>query len=92
MTSTARLMRSEARKLLFSRTYLGALAISVGLALISVLADAAVAGSQGQPRLGAPADVQQMLKLGPVACVAMLVVGILSSGASSAIIWSVCFS
>jgi ABC-2 type transport system permease protein len=80
MTRTVRLTSSEARKLLLSRTFLGAVAISVGLALFTVLVDAAVAGQKGQPRLGTPADVHQLLKLGPVATVAMLVVGILSSG------------
>ena len=80
MTRAVRLTCSEARKLLLSRTYLGAVAISVGLALFTVLVDAAVAGQKGQPRLGTPADVHQMLKLGAVATVAMLVVGILSSG------------
>ena len=80
MTRAVRLTCSDARKLLLSRTYPGAVAISVGLALFTVLVDAAVAGQKGQPRLGSPADVHQMLKLGAVATVAMLVVGILSSG------------
>jgi hypothetical protein len=80
MTSTAQLLRAEARKLFYSRTYLGALIISVGVALFAVFVDAAVAGKNGQPRIGTPADVHQMLKLGPVTCIAMLVVGILSSG------------
>lgn len=80
MTITVRLIRAEARKLFYGRTYLGALAISVGLALFAIFVDAAVAGKNGQPRLGTPADVHEMLKLGPVTCIAMLVVGILSSG------------
>jgi ABC-2 type transport system permease protein len=80
MSRSVRIMRAEARKLFCSRAYLGALAISVGVALLAIFVDAAVAGKNGQPRLGTQANVHQMLKLGAVTCIAMLVVGILSSG------------
>ena len=80
MTTAIRLTRSESRKLFLSRTYLGAAAISVGLALFSVFVDAAVAGKNGQPRLGTAKDINHLLQVGAVTCIAMLVVGILSSG------------
>jgi ABC-2 type transport system permease protein len=80
MTSAIRLTRSESRKLYLSRTYLGAAAISVGIAVFSVFVDAAVAGKNGQPRLGTTASTHHLLQVGAVTCIAMLVVGILSSG------------
>ena len=80
MTNAIRLTRSESRKLFLSRTYLGGAAISVGIALFSVVVDAAVAGKNGQPRLGTTKDVNHLLQVGAVTCIAMLVVGILSSG------------
>ena len=80
MTTIVRLTHAELRKLMASRTYLIALAISVGLAIISVAVDAAVAGKTGQPALGTVADTNKMLKLGSVCCVATLVLGIIGSG------------
>jgi ABC-type transport system involved in multi-copper enzyme maturation permease subunit len=80
MTTIVRLTHAELRKLVASRTYLIGLAISVGLAIISVAVDAAVAGKSGQPALGTVADTKKMLKLGSVCSVAMLVLGIIGSG------------
>jgi ABC-2 type transport system permease protein len=80
MTTAIHLTRSESRKLFLSRTYLGAFAISVGIALFSVFVDAAVAGKNGQPRLGTTSNTNHLLQVGAVTCIAMLVVGILSSG------------
>ncbi len=80
MTNAIRLIRSESRKLFLSRTYLGAVAVSVGIALFSVVVDAAVAGKNGQPRLGTASSTNHLLQVGAVTCIAMLVVGILSSG------------
>jgi hypothetical protein len=80
MTAIVNLTRAELRKLVASRTYLIGLALSVGLAVASVAADAAVAGKSGRAALGTAASTNQMLKLGSVICVAMLVLGILGSG------------
>jgi ABC-2 type transport system permease protein len=80
MTTITRLTRAELRKLMASRTYLIGLALSAGLAVISVIVTAAVAGKNGQPVLGTVASTNKMLKLGAVCCVAMLVLGILGSG------------
>lgn len=80
MITLIRLTRAEFRKLATSLGYLIALAISIGLAVISVVVDVAVAGRQGQPVLGTTASVDQMLKLGSVTCVAMLIVGIVAAG------------
>ena len=80
MTTIARLTRAEFRKLVAARTFLIGLAASVGLSVISVVADAAVAGRNGTPPLGTTASTHQMLKLGSVCCVAMLVLGIIGSG------------
>jgi ABC-type transport system involved in multi-copper enzyme maturation permease subunit len=80
MTTLANLTRAEFRKLMASRTYLIGLALSVGLAVIAVAVDAAVAGKTGQPALGTVASTNKMLKLGSVCCVAMLVLGIIASG------------
>jgi ABC-type transport system involved in multi-copper enzyme maturation permease subunit len=80
MTNIVNLTRAELRKLVASRTYLIGLALSVGLAVISVAVDVAVAGKSGQPALGTAASTNKMLKLGAVCCVAMLVLGILGSG------------
>jgi ABC-2 type transport system permease protein len=79
MTAIARLTRAELRKLVAARTFLIGLALSAGLAVISVAVDAATAGKSGHPALGTAASTNQMLKLGPVCCVAMLVLGILGS-------------
>jgi ABC-2 type transport system permease protein len=80
MTTIANLTRAELRKLVASRTFLIGLALSVGLAVISVAVDAAIAGKNGQPALGTAADTNKMLKLGILCCLAMLVLGILGSG------------
>jgi len=80
MTTTVRLTRAELRKLVASRTYLIGLALSVGLAVLSVIADASVAGNSGHAALDTAAGANQMLKLGVVCCVGMLVLGILGSG------------
>lgn len=80
MTAIARLTRAELRKLATARTFLITLALAAGLAVISVAADAAVAGKNGTPALGTDASTDQMLKLGAVCCVAMLVLGIVASG------------
>jgi ABC-2 type transport system permease protein len=47
---------------------------------VLAVVDAAVAGKNGQARLGTTASTDQMLKLGAVLCVAMLVLGIVASG------------
>jgi ABC-type transport system involved in multi-copper enzyme maturation permease subunit len=80
MTTITRLTRAELRKLVTTRTFLIGLALSAGLAVLSVVVDAAVAGKNGAPALGTTASTDQMLKLGPVCCVAMLVLGIIGSG------------
>jgi hypothetical protein len=80
MTTIVRLTRAELRKLATTRTFLITLVISVGLAVISVAADASVAGKNGTAALGTTASTDQMLKLGSAACVAMLVLGIIASG------------
>jgi ABC-type Na+ transport system ATPase subunit NatA len=80
MTTALRLMRAELRKTFRSRAFLGAVGISIGLTLLSVVADAAVAGKQGRPALGTTDNVHQMLKFGAVTTVASLVLGILASG------------
>jgi ABC-2 type transport system permease protein len=80
MTAITRLTRAEFRKLVTTRTFPIAIALSVGVAVLSVVVDAAVAGRNGTPTLGTTASTNQMLKLGPVCCVAMLVLGIIGSG------------
>jgi hypothetical protein len=80
MTTLVNLTRAEFRKIATSLGYLIALGVSVGLAVISVVIDAAVAGQPGQPVLGTTAGVDQMLKFGSVSCVAMLVIGIIAAG------------
>jgi ABC-2 type transport system permease protein len=80
MTTIVRFARAELRKLVASRTYLIGLALSIGVAVISVALDAVVAGKNDQPALGTAASTNQMLKLGVVCCVAMLVLGIIGSG------------
>ena len=80
MTAIARLTRAELRKLATTRTFLITLALSAGLAVISVVVDASVAGKNGTPPLGTTASTYQMLKFGAVTSVAMLVLGIISSG------------
>src|SRR6516225_12138366 len=80
MTTIARLTRAELRKLMAARSFLIGLALSAGLAVISVAVDAASAGKNGHAALGTAASTDQMLKLGSVCCVAMLVLGIIGSG------------
>jgi ABC-2 type transport system permease protein len=80
MTTILRLTRAEFRKLATTLTFPITLAISVGLAVMSVAVDAIAAGKQGQPALGSTASTDQMLKLGAVCCVAMLVLGIIAAG------------
>ena len=80
MTSIVRLTHAELRKLVASRTYPTGLALSVGLAVISVAVDAATAGKTGHAALGTAASTNQMLKLGAVCCVAMLILGIIAAG------------
>jgi ABC-2 type transport system permease protein len=80
MTTITRLTRAEMRKLIVARTYLIGLALSVGLAIVSVAVDAAAAGKNGTAALGTTVSTDQMLKLGSVCCVAMLVLGIIASG------------
>lgn len=80
MTATVRLIHAELRKLVAARAYLIGLALATGIGVISVAADAAVAGKNYTPALGTMASTNQMLKLGSVCCVAMLVLGIIGSG------------
>jgi hypothetical protein len=80
MTTIARLTRAELRKLVTARTFLIALAASVGLSVISVAVNAFAAGKNGLPALGTTAMTDKMLKLGVICCVAMLVLGIIASG------------
>ena len=80
MTAIVNLTRAELRKLVASRTYLAGLALSVGLAVISVAVNAATAGKNGTAAVGTTASTNQMLKLGSVCCVVMLVLGIIGSG------------
>jgi ABC-2 type transport system permease protein len=80
MTTIVSLTRAELRKLVATRTFLIGLALSIGLAVISVAVDAASAGKNGSAALGTAASTDQMLKLGSVCCVAMLVLGIIGSG------------
>jgi len=80
MTTVVHLTRAEIRKLATSWSYLIAFVVSIGLAVMSVAVDAIVAGRNGTPALGTTASTDQMLKLGPVCCVAMLIVGIIAAG------------
>jgi len=80
MTTVVRLTHAELRKLVMARTFLIGLALSIGVAVLSVVADAAVAGKHGTAALGTTGSTNQMLKLGSVCCVAMLVLGIIGSG------------
>ncbi len=80
MTAIARLTRAELRKLATTPAFLITLAITVALAVISVVANAANAGKNGTAPLGTDTATYEMLKLGPVIFVAMLVLGIIASG------------
>jgi ABC-2 type transport system permease protein len=80
MTTIVRLTHAELRKLVATRTYLIGLALTVGLAVISVAVNAAEAGKNGNPVFGTTASTDKMLKLGVLCAVGMLVLGILGSG------------
>jgi ABC-2 type transport system permease protein len=80
MTAIARLTRAELRKLATTPAYLITLAVGIGLDVIAVVVDAAVAGKNGKPPLGSMDSTEQMLKLGVVSCVAMLILGIVAAG------------
>jgi len=66
MTAIARLTRAEVRKLATTRAFLITVAIAVGLAVISVVVDAAEAGKNQAPALGTADSTYQMLKIGGV--------------------------
>ena len=80
MTTIVNLTRAELRKLVASRTFLIGLILSVGLAVISVVLDALVAGKSGHAALGTAASTNQMLKLGVLCAVGMLMLGIIAAG------------
>jgi ABC-2 type transport system permease protein len=80
MTTIVRLTRAELRKLATPWTFPITLALSAGLAVISVIVTAATAGQHGRPALGSAASTSQMLNLGAIFCVAMLGLGIIASG------------
>lgn len=80
MTAIGRLTYAELRKLATARAFLITLALTVAVAVISIVVDAATAGKTGSPALGTAASTYKMLKLGSVCCVAMLIVGIIASG------------
>lgn len=80
MNGTLRLARAEIRKLRTTRAVPVSFAAAIGLAVVSVVIDALVAGKHGAPRLGSTAADYQMLKFGSVPCVVMLIVGILAAG------------
>jgi ABC-2 type transport system permease protein len=80
MTTIANLTRAELRKLATGRAFLITLAVSVGLAVTSVIAIGAAAGKNGVPALSTTVGADSLLKLGIVCCVAMLILGILASG------------
>jgi len=80
MNAILRLARAELRKLFTTKALPVSFAVAIALAIGSVLIDAMVAGKSGSPRLGTAADVYQMLKFGAIACVVMLIQGILAAG------------
>jgi len=80
MNGTVRLARAELRKLFTTKALPVSFAISIVLAIGSVIIDAMVAGKSGAPRLGTDASTYQMLKIGSVTCVVMLILGILAAG------------
>jgi len=67
MITIVRLTRAELRKLATTRAFLITLALSAGLAVISVIATAAAAGKNGAAALGTTASTDKMLKLGIIA-------------------------
>jgi hypothetical protein len=80
LLNTGRLARAEFRKLFTTKALPVSFAISIVLAIGSVIVDAMVAGKNGAPRLGTDASTYQMLKIGSVTCVVMLILGILAAG------------
>jgi len=80
MKGTLRLARAELRKLFTTKALPVSFAIAIALAIASVLINATVAGKSGSPRLGTDASTYQMLKFGAIACVVMLILGILAAG------------
>ena len=80
LLNTGRLARAEVRKLFTTKALPVSFVIAVVLAIGSVLIDATVAGQHGAARLGTDGNVYQMLKFGAVACVVMLILGVLASG------------
>jgi hypothetical protein len=71
-----RTARAELSNLLTTRTLPASFAIAIVLAVGSVIIDAMVAGTNGQPCLGSDASTYQMLKFGAIPCVVMLIAGI----------------
>jgi len=80
MNATMRLVSAEFRKLFTTFAVPLSVAIASVLAVASVLIDAVVAGRAGQPAIGSAASTYQMLKIGAVAVVVMLILGILAAG------------
>jgi ABC-2 type transport system permease protein len=80
LVNTGRLARAELRKLFTTKALPVTFAISIVLAIGSVIIDAMVAGKSGAPRLGTDASTYQMLKFGAIPCVVMLILGILAAG------------
>jgi ABC-2 type transport system permease protein len=80
LLNTGRLARAEFRKLFTTKALPVSFAISIALAIGSVIIDAMVAGKNGASRLGTDASTYQMLKIGSVTCVVMLILGILAAG------------
>lgn len=78
LLNAGRLVRAEFMKLFTTKALPVSAAISVVLAVGSVLIDAMVAGKNGAPALGTAASVYQMLKFGAITCVVMLILGILT--------------
>jgi len=68
MTTIVRLTCAELRKLATPWTFPITLALSAGLAVISVIVTAATAGQHGRPALGSTASTGQMLNLGSGYC------------------------
>ena len=80
MTTIVNLTRAELRKLVLARSYLIALVASAGLAVTVVITLALAAGKNGAPALATTAGADSLLKVGFIAFVAMLVLGILAAG------------
>ena len=80
MNTTLRLARAELSKLFTTRALPVTFAITIALAIASVIIKATVAGKHGSPPLGTDASVHQMLSFGALTCVVMLILGILAAG------------